>query len=176
MKSLVLFISLLILIGTTGCGSTPLSANCQEPDWYELGRRQGFRGLEPKWTEVTASCPQSSSETISRLYENGYNAGLAKFCTPENGFNRGRTGQPLVNICPSVQSLAFQRAYERGERVLRLEATQRQLGQNINLVLSKLNDRSLSDQEKQALFQQKTELENTLAGNEKQIQRLRIIN
>ena len=91
MTKLVLIL-LSLFIWLQGCGTTS-PTECQAVDWYELGRRQGARGLEmvPE-KQIPPSCQESFDVEASRQFENGYMAGLVEFCRPEVAYTMGFNG------------------------------------------------------------------------------------
>ncbi|OFZ19170.1 MAG: hypothetical protein A2Z20_02280 [Bdellovibrionales bacterium RBG_16_40_8] len=95
----VLFVWLTSLL-FIACAHTT-SNRCQELDWYEIGRQDGANGLESLARRQVKTICQNSDQSLSEaLYHNGFDAGVAQFCTTKKGFELGRTGAKLVEVCP----------------------------------------------------------------------------
>lgn len=120
-------------IALSACASHEKAADCLNRDWYEVGRSTGAKGAgptEPK--KLTNYCDFTEASESYRLYMQGYNAGLAEYCTPENAFHMGRTNRDYSKgLCPSFLEGEFMAALERGQKVAKLEVENIQLEKKI---------------------------------------------
>jgi hypothetical protein len=111
-----------------GC-STPSLLPCATTDWYELGRRHGATGSpesEGKVLKMSCNSEEEKQDALA-LYENGRSLGIAEYCTEENGFEMGRTGQKYLGVCPMVLEETFRVGYKRGERASKLQSINEKL-------------------------------------------------
>lgn len=101
-------------------GYYSLSAEqCQTADWEMLGYEDGDSGkslgLLGKHQE---SCGRFGifidQDAYHKGYEKGRDAYIARYCTPDNGYQIGRKGKNYKNICPAELQVDFVQAYERG--------------------------------------------------------------
>jgi hypothetical protein len=113
----------ILMVFLAGC-ATSEKLPCATTDWYELGRRNGTQGGSEE--EVKALKPACGTEDEKAdalaLYENGRSLGLAEYCTEENGFEMGRTGQKYAKVCPIILEEAFLAGYKRGQSVSKLQS------------------------------------------------------
>ena len=127
-----LAITSLAVFALIACSSPQNRGPCQEPDWYEIGRRRGAQG-QPLGDVAGEgqTCPDSDRELQSALYRNGHDRGLIEYCTPELGFELGRTGAEFKEICPQPLAQAFLKSYLAGARSYQLEKANQAIDQEI---------------------------------------------
>ena len=120
------------------------SGGCQELDWYELGRQDGTQGSQATRRSVAAVCDESDQSLSEALYNNGFDAGVSQYCAPQNGFELGRSGQPIVaGVCPNLQQEEFVQRYEQGQRFTRLEKQSQDIERRIQSLESHLSNKSV---------------------------------
>ncbi len=127
---LILFISLTLAscAGMNGISETfkeltgyySLNAQeCQTTDWALLGHEDGNEGHSLEMLgKHQESCQRYNLFVDREAYHSGYKKGreayIARYCTPQNGYQIGRKGKDYKNICPAEQQVAFVQAYEEG--------------------------------------------------------------
>jgi len=131
----------LVVLFFTACAQTAPVA-CQEVDWYELGRQDGAKGhtgenLKGR-RQVTAVCEDSDPSLNEAFYNNGFDAGVAQYCSPQNGFELGHAGLAVADICPPLAREDFTQHVEQGRRLAQIENEK----QNIDTRLLALNKQS----------------------------------
>lgn len=129
-------IALTVLLAA--CQSGTKQASCMESDWFELGRREGAAGKTIKPEEISRYCKKAFDTNAQNLYSLGYNNGLTEFCSPANGYNMGRTGTKLPDVCPRPIDEPFKAAHSRGLKARELEAANRRIDRQISSVNQKL--------------------------------------
>lgn len=165
---------LFIILSLFGCSTTDSHHECQNMDWYELGRRAGTKGQPNKEDEDLVRCQKSQTEAHQKIYLNGYNSGLSEYCTLENGFALGKSGQPSQASCPTPLNEAFNIGYERGQKVRELEIQNQTLDRQIASLNEKMKaatqngDQSESTEIKAEL----KELTQTFQANEKKLHQI----
>jgi len=126
-------VSLFILIlaaAVSGCQSKPVVAGCEQRDWFELGRTDGAQGTsENKLKKYAMECPKQFRSEWETMYTNGRNAGLNEYCSPENAYELGRSGQTYLYVCPSTMEPQFLGDYRRGQRARELEIANKHVRQ-----------------------------------------------
>ena len=114
-------------------------STCIQPDWYELGRRDGLKGQPIEKLEIyRRECPSKSAVEPEALYTNGRNAGLVEFCTLENAFEMGRQGLNYSPVCSSLIEPRFLESMERGKAARLLEEKSQWLNTEIETLSDKI--------------------------------------
>lgn len=138
-----------------GCQHSP-PENCSEPDWFEIGRRDGSAGkrigLEHKYLGV---CEKSNSSQNFELYKNGREAGLNEFCKPKNGFELGKAGQTYTKVCPPEIESDFLKFYMKGQHVHKLRQKNESLIEELSLLRNDAPQNLSFDQKEKILSLQK---------------------
>ncbi len=151
----------LVILFFSACSHGPtVATTCQELDWYELGRQDGAKGPKARRNErtVTAHCADSDTSLNEALYHNGFDAGVAHYCTPQNGFELGRSGQPAADICPPLTRAEFLAQHKRGVRFSQIETTQIEIESRLNHLDAQLSDNSLDIARRGLISGEKLEL------------------
>ncbi len=104
------------------CAGSPEPLACADADWFELGQRDGLVGASKgEFKSREDRCEDADAPVRSDLYEEGYAAGLAAYCTAEGGFQAGRDELKYEDACAPPQEAAFLAAFEIGRDLRRLE-------------------------------------------------------
>jgi chaperonin cofactor prefoldin len=82
----VLFFILLGLV--SGC-ATLNEKQCENPDWYHIGRADGRAGNQARYQAHVHTCSRTSDDKEAEAYLQGWNEGIVKYCTSENGYKAG---------------------------------------------------------------------------------------
>ncbi|MCB0367237.1 MAG: DUF2799 domain-containing protein [Bdellovibrionaceae bacterium] len=147
---------------------------CENADWYELGRRDGAQGLPVNVYESRRQdCGLKSEIARENLYLNGRNAGLVDFCTSDNGFEMGRTGQIYYYVCPVDEEVEFLSRYRVGRKVYQLEKANQEISSELETLLARLRSAQISAQQKGALGKQVENLKSARVQNDKALQELK---
>lgn len=148
----------LITLFFTACSSTPKP--CQELDWYEIGRQDGARGMTDNHRRtIGVACPSSDESMAEALYNNGFDAGAAQYCTRENGFELGRMGTNVSDICPPLLKEYFTKGYAQGRRFSELQKIKSELDRRIEAIDEALDDKSVEIAKRGLASGEKIELE-----------------
>lgn len=169
--NIILFFGLVALF-FTAC-SHPSSRSCQELDWYELGRQDGAKGHKNNnRREIATVCPDSDHSLSEALYHNGFDAGASQYCSPENGFELGRSGRTYADICPPLLQDEFLQSYQRGRRFTEVENQKNQIESRLQTLNSRLQDKTIEIVRRGLLNGEKLELEKKKKSLESEIQAL----
>jgi Protein of unknown function (DUF2799) len=88
----------------TGCATHPDMACSGDPE--ALGYREGSLGQH--------RCGAALSSPARVAYDLGWNDGIARYCTVENGYQQGCQGAPISNVCPNNRASAYLDGYQSG--------------------------------------------------------------
>lgn len=95
---------------------------CAVANWFELGRADGERGRSVKRTaRYREDCAKFGIPIDGESYRSGWGLGIRRFCTPENGFERGIKGRFYSNSCPAEIEAQFEQPYELGRLINELD-------------------------------------------------------
>ncbi|MEM6710197.1 MAG: DUF2799 domain-containing protein [Pseudomonadota bacterium] len=130
----LLVVMLLFTACLSGCAGRGLSAHqCLAGDWFTVGERDGLAGLAS--TQVLAhqdACGKHGVVPSTAEYRRGWAAGIARFCTPDNGYAVGLSGRSYSGSCPIELEPAFRAAYEDGRVLHRARAEVARLESQLN--------------------------------------------
>lgn len=111
----VIFISIIGIL--SGC-ATLSKEECLAADWIVVGDADGAAGYSPqqRFAGHTKACSKIGVIPDQTLWNQGYQKGLIRYCTPHNGLSVGEAGKSHANVCPLNSSGSFQQAYDLGKR------------------------------------------------------------
>jgi hypothetical protein len=164
--------SLTVAIFFTACATQQTVSVCQNTDWYEIGREDGSLGRTLDRFEVhKKSCSAKTNTNFEALYMNGRDRGLIEFCTPQNGFALGKSGEIYSYVCPFHLESKFLTEYRRGQKVYDLEKDNLKLEQRMANLFSELR-KPASTVEQMDLQREMTNLRQARAKNDRELSRL----
>jgi len=110
-----------------GCAAMSVE-ECRSADWGEQGMRDALNGYSrSRLADIREACAEAGVRPNESLYLNGWNAGITRFCTPENGERWGRDGRSYQNACPPQIEAGFLGRYQAGRRVYDAEQNLKRL-------------------------------------------------
>ncbi|MCP4022075.1 MAG: DUF2799 domain-containing protein [Desulfobacteraceae bacterium] len=126
---------------------------CFQADWYTIGYEDGAKGYQvSRIANHRKACAKYGVSPNFDLYQKGRTQGLKSYCTPRNGFEKGKMGLAYNNVCPDNLNPRFLDAYHQGRAIYLTE-------QDI-----KKNEDDLED-----LRHQVEEINNKIAKKEKRL-------
>lgn len=104
--------SLLILVSC----QTLSKEECTSADWRVIGEQDGAAGRDPqkRFGDHAKSCDKAGVTADQTLWNQGYQIGLRRFCTPLNGLGHGQKGGVYSNNCPVDLAPNFRVGYDLG--------------------------------------------------------------
>lgn len=97
-----------------------MDLNCQPHSWHTQGVRDGAHGAPLKAAdEYERVCSNQSTAFDRQAYENGLHEGHRDYCTGQNGFELGLSGQSAEKVCPSELTQVFRESYLTGRTLRR---------------------------------------------------------
>jgi hypothetical protein len=161
-----------IYLSTLGCASQEVISACKNADWYEIGREDGSLGFTSgAFDRHRRECKNQADPSFEDVYMNGRDRGLIEFCTPENAFALGKSGQLYYYVCPFQVEQEFISQYRRGQKVLALEKDNLQLDQRMEALFNRMRSPASLDQ-KFGTASELTNLKQLRAKNEAEISKL----
>ncbi|MCC6138656.1 MAG: DUF2799 domain-containing protein [Bdellovibrionaceae bacterium] len=98
-----------------------LKPKCSALNWFEKGRQDGMQGQPSNnWTMKSADCETMDKKQITD-YMDGWNHGLALYCTKDHGFSVAKSGIPYKRTCPENYEEDFLKGFEEGLKVYLIE-------------------------------------------------------
>ncbi len=139
---LTAIISILFLLNITSC-ATLNESECKTANWEIIGLEDGSRGNHSSYIgEHRKACAEHNIAPDLTVYLKGHAAGLRQFCTEQNGYQQGLQGRVNNNLCPADLTGGFQRGYQKGYRVYRMESEINKLRHSIDSHEHKLQEMS----------------------------------
>lgn len=132
-------LALVLALALAAC-ATMNKDECRSADWRARGVEDGAKGwMVSNIGQYREACARHGITPNLEEYQAGHAIGARTFCTPTNGFSRGRAGADgYENFCPQDVAKPFVAAYERGRMVYaadqRLSQAQKSLASLINEV------------------------------------------
>jgi len=110
MHNIILILFFLWLLG--GCATIP-AEQCATIDWYDLGVKDGLAGYVAanRLVRHRDACAGVKIVPNEKLYLQGHQEGLAKYCRPENALREGLAGRSYANVCDQTFKYIHQAAY-----------------------------------------------------------------
>lgn len=89
---------------------------CTSADWRVIGEQDGAAGREPqnRFGAHAKACEKAGVNANQTLWNEGYQIGLRRFCTPINGLAHGQKGGVYSNNCPIDMAQQFRSGYDLG--------------------------------------------------------------
>lgn len=174
-SNFLIFLCLVAVGFLTACSHTKEQSQvCQELDWYEIGRQDGTKGLNlAESKKVHTFCEGSDQSLAEALYYNGYDAGAAQYCTAENGYELGRTGQKMNAICPPMIKSEFEKSYAQGARYANLTKENLEIERKLKTIEVTLQNQTLEAARLELLKNEKITLAEKKKALESELQALR---
>lgn len=116
----------------TGCASMDM-AECQTADWETIGYQDGADGKPSESiSRHRKACAKHNVTPVLATYLEGWNDGVLRYCTPQNGFNAGSGGRAYAGVCPREVEDAFLDAFGDGRELHTLRTSVRQIEHRIS--------------------------------------------
>jgi hypothetical protein len=109
-------ILILFLVALAGCSSMS-KKDCENADWQAIGYSEGSRGIHySHLAKHRESCGEYQIIPDDAAYQVGWDQGIRRYCTADNGYRIGSAGQPYKNICPQDAEADFLSGWDQGVR------------------------------------------------------------
>jgi hypothetical protein len=143
-----LIASSLALLALAGCASLDKD-ECRMADWRAIGLEDGVKGRAlDRLGDHRKACAKHGVTPDTDRYIAGRTEGLATYCTPDNGYRVGRTGESYRGVCPELATPGFVAAYNRGHELYALHARLSGVERELNTTRESLKDGTRNPRER----------------------------
>ena len=109
--------SALLTLFLSGCAMHMSQQECANTNWNQLGFNDGTRGAAHRDLDQDVSdCAKFKINVNAKAYEDGYQSGLARYCSYNKGRSLGNSGSQKSSVCNNGSFPSFQRGYKDGIR------------------------------------------------------------
>ncbi len=106
-----------VLLLLAGC-ATMNEDECRSADWYSVGFEDGAHGRAINYIgNHREACAEYGISPQAGRYQDGWNEGIRRYCTPRNGYQAGMSGRSSAVQCPSDMAREFAAAYRYGKQI-----------------------------------------------------------
>jgi hypothetical protein len=126
---------MVVALGLLGSCASVSQEECLAGNWAAIGERDGRQGQVPATilARHDSACARVDVTPDRSQWQQGYDRGLAQYCTPSGGLEAGRAGRPYRNVCPASAEPRFLDGFELGRAGHRAEervrSTEREISQ-----------------------------------------------
>jgi hypothetical protein len=100
MRVIILFLSLVFLMITSGCASYFKRKECEKTNWYNHGHKVAMAGKRLDADDFVSSCEKVEAKINYGDLDVGFKAGMATYCEPQAAYDVGRKGEFFnLNMC-----------------------------------------------------------------------------
>lgn len=105
----------LALLGLIGCQNSA-KKECEEKNWRQQAYMDALNGIPLKnFKKTQEQCQKRFNiEIQNEIYKEGYDLGLVKLCTREQGFEFGINGKEYFGTCQERDEDTFLKSYRFG--------------------------------------------------------------
>jgi hypothetical protein len=129
---LCIILSLVFLLNITSC-ATLNESECKTANWEIIGLEDGSRGKHSSHIgEHRQACADYNIAPDLKAYLKGHATGMRQFCSEQNGYQQGLQGRKNNHLCPADLARVFQRSYQKGFQVYRMETDINNLRRSID--------------------------------------------
>jgi hypothetical protein len=111
----LLLLAVLAIFFLSSC-ATLKKDDCVEGNWSGIGFNDAAAGLKSasQFGAHSKACAKYKIAPNVALYKSGYNKGLLKFCTTNNGYQHGTDKKEYFGVCPNTTQPEFLKGYLAG--------------------------------------------------------------
>lgn len=143
--------TVLLAWGVSAC-ATLSEGECRTANWYELGRLDGANGQpRSRLNNHAEACGEYGIIPNPEAYFEGRDDGLARYCTPQNGFEVGRSGGSYQGVCPPGDESGFLAGYRDGRAIHQVAQELANVERDIDRLENRLASDGVDEDERRAL-------------------------
>ncbi|WP_413585534.1 DUF2799 domain-containing protein [Bdellovibrio sp. HCB274] len=114
MKNLISLMAMTVLV--SGCASQ-LKKDCESTNWFQHGESVAMRGEWLSSDPKLLSCRKEEAEISESQADQGFKSGRIKYCTKENSYLVGKSGDPFVpQFCEGSDVKTLTSSHTKGIR------------------------------------------------------------
>lgn len=100
---------------TTSCASYLLKKQCEDINWYQHGQEIAMRGDRVSNDDMVMKCRKVEAEMSEAKLDQGFKAGMSKYCQPDTAFQTGKSGDTLnLDLCDPGQMGTLKKRHAEG--------------------------------------------------------------
>ncbi len=140
MRTSILGIAVLSLASLAMSGCATISEDeCITGSWSDIGYKDGVNGgARGKLADYAKTCAKYGVTPDRAAYLTAFDQGLVKYCTYEQGFERGENGSSFNQVCADDPQSGFAQGYDEGRIVYEIYAEHKSLIENYDDTLEAL--------------------------------------
>jgi hypothetical protein len=109
-----IFLLFLCLVSTS-CASYFLKQQCEKINWYQYGQEIAMRGDRVSNDDMVNQCRKAEAEMSESKLDQGFKAGMSKYCQPDTAFQTGKSGENLnMDLCDPGQLGSLKKRHAEG--------------------------------------------------------------
>ena len=111
-----IYLLAMLWLAFTIAGCTSMSKkDCENADWHTIGYNDGARGIYfSNLDSYRQRCSEYQITPDANAYQTGWNQGIRMYCTSDNGYRAGVSGQAYKNICPADVAPGYRVGWQQG--------------------------------------------------------------
>ena len=103
------------LLSMTSCASYFLKKQCEEINWYQHGQDIAMRGERISSDDMVMQCRKVEAEMSESKLDQGFKAGMSRYCQPDTAFQTGKSGETLnLDLCDPGQLGTLKKRHAEG--------------------------------------------------------------
>jgi len=162
----------IIAVGLAGC-ATISEDECVTGSWSDIGYKDGVNGTaRGKLADYAKTCAKYGVTPDRTAYLAAFDQGLLKYCTYEQGFERGENGRSFNQVCGGDPQSGFAQGYDDGRIIYEIHAEHKRLIETYDDTLEalievrrRLAEDELEPEERKRLTKKQYRLEGELDDN-----------
>jgi len=158
-----------VQVSSTSSGGVP---NCRAANWYEVGFEDGTNGFPTERVQEYRRCPAIAQQRTLDAYRAGWNDGIARYCTEENGFVVAANGAPNAGTCPRSLTKGFRRGRRLGDEVFKENQSIAERSAAVNVLDRNIKSGRFSPNQLERLVLDRRDLLDKLAKDQRQLDKL----
>lgn len=117
MRFLKSFLVLVFVSSNLGCASYFLRKQCEETNWFQHGQNVAMSGRRLDADDFIRQCQKVEAKMSFSEVDNGFKAGMGKYCTQENIFAVAKSGKKFsFDMCDGESQAKMRGKYQEGLR------------------------------------------------------------
>lgn len=127
-------------------------ADCEAANWHDVGLQDGEQGKKSRhYAKRQKQCRAFGIPVDVDAYQDGWQLGIKRYCTENNGYQVGVSGGFYAHSCPAASKHVFFSAYQVGRNIHTHQAKLDRLQRKIEDLGDRLAKDELSTEERSRL-------------------------
>ena len=106
---------LLSFLFLTSCANFFIRQECEKINWYQYGQDIAMRGDRISNDDMVNKCRKAEAEMSESKLDQGFKAGMSRYCQPDTAFQTGKSGDNLnMDLCDPGQLGTLKKRHGEG--------------------------------------------------------------